>query len=564
MSDRKYYHDALEYAFLDGAALEEKINKRIDMLSGRKEVRMRLPKRLIIALVAAAALLIAGTAFAVAISRMQEIRDGGLNKIDTYEKFVNDGLPADETLPDNSIDSDYTVPLGIGMNDENGNWQPTYIPDLNATVQVGDFTIRLDTLSSGGKGLSVQYFVVSDTPRAFRFAPFYLSINGSEPIKDSIGDTAEHHPEKTPPSEYTGDDAKGMCEYGNLTFRGLQENPLRPDSTFGISSELNGVPFTLTYTLTAEKFEQLRQETLNSLNNYATLLENIPEDTIPVGAECNGYRIVEIAVKDHWLYYTDEPIADYWKVHESGRESAPYGIYDRGGHEAVIDGMLCEDEYISSKKGEDEYTFTTLSRVHLPYSDKLPNQSLVTILGAPFRIEWETGKVTLPKNETEYLAWRRESEALSAKLGDYDANFIAKPNAAADTFTVTELNYMNRTGLEGTIGLILETEKPVQNPLDGMDRQPIVTVAGAVLESMSYDYGMLDKFSGGTQNGGKRVGFIFYGPAYRTLPETFDVTVTWNGSTVTFIMQKSDLVRCYDEEEPWERFHKDYKVIFGL
>ena len=81
-------------------------------------VRGFTKKQIIILVAALITLLTLGTALAVTISRMQEVRDGGLDKINTYEKFVNDSLPAGETLPDNSVDSNCTVPLGIGMSDE--------------------------------------------------------------------------------------------------------------------------------------------------------------------------------------------------------------------------------------------------------------------------------------------------------------------------------------------------------------------------------------------------------------------------------------------------------------
>ena len=58
MNDRTYYRAALECALLDGTALEERINERIARLPKRREVRVRMPKRLIIALVAGTLLLV--------------------------------------------------------------------------------------------------------------------------------------------------------------------------------------------------------------------------------------------------------------------------------------------------------------------------------------------------------------------------------------------------------------------------------------------------------------------------------------------------------------------------
>ena len=75
MNDRKYYRAALEYAFLDGAALEERINERIATLPRRKETHVRMPKRLIIALVAAAILLFSSVAVAATVLRNKAFKE---------------------------------------------------------------------------------------------------------------------------------------------------------------------------------------------------------------------------------------------------------------------------------------------------------------------------------------------------------------------------------------------------------------------------------------------------------------------------------------------------------
>ena len=56
-----------------------------------------------------------------------------------------------------------------------------------------------------------------------------------------------------------------------------------------------------------------------------------------------------------------------------------------------------------------------------------------------------------------------------------------------------------------------------------------------------------------SDKGGKRNSFWLFAPAYRTLPDTFDVTVTWRGETVSFSMQKSDFeARTVD----WDAYKK--------
>ena len=562
MNDRKYYRAALEYAFLDGVALEERINERIATLPKRREVRVRMPKRLIIALVAAAVLLIAGTALAVTISRMQEVRDVGIEKLGEMADYVNDAEHPDAAAPDNTLTSSGSVPIAVGTRDENGNWQPQALSELNEAVQVGSFTVRLDSINyytNNDDRFIIECFLESESSASYRFAPFSFSINGSETVtnRESVSN-AETQP------------ASPVIEAGqsipiSLTFQMEQKNPFRPGTTFMLSSELNGQPFTLTYELTKERFEQLRQNMLTDLDNYATQLRNVPEESIPLGIECNGNRIIDIAVKDHWMYFTSEPIKEYWEGREGGSDPLPYGSFDQGGLWPVIDSMYCPDEFISSKRtGEGIRDYIELSRIYLPYGEELPEQSLVSIWGANFRIEWETATVTMPKDETEWLAWRQECEAIAGYYDDDKANFTAKPDAKAETFTVTDLVYMNRTGLKGTIGLVLETETAVKKPFKGQDRQPVVTINGTVLDGMMSEYGTVDSYIGGTENGGKCVGFVLYGPAYRILPEVFDVTVTWNGSTVTYTMHKYDLIRCYEGEEASQQFYEDYFTVFGL
>ena len=520
-------------------------------------------KQLIILIAALITLLTVGTAMAVAISRMEEVRNGGLNQLENYTGIVYGTVAPDAEIPSNPTEAEHYVPVGydVSMTDENGSWQPDNLEGIYVSAQVGAFTIRLDNLfynNVGEKSALIAPIVIeANEDISYSFSQFTLTVNGKETVTEN-GD-----------EEYW-QQAFELEKKKNGTYSDMQDlffrmpyNPLQPDTTFTITSTINGEPFTLTYTLTAEQFETLRQDTLDMIENYATLLNNVPTDTISVGAEAQGVRITEIAVKGHWLYYTTESIPEYAETH-SRREPAPYGKYDQNGFNSMVDGMYCNFEFISAQRGEGENELTQLMRCYLPYPDALPKESLVSIFGTVFRIEWATGKVSVPKDETEYLAWRQESEAMSAENGDNDAMFIAKPDAKADTFTVKELVYMNHdSAMHGMIGLIFETDEPVKDPFDGKDRQPVVTVNGITFESETYDYDKLDKFSGGTENGGRRVGYVLYGTAYRLLPETFDVTVSWNGSSVTFTMQKSDLIRCYDEEIPIS-FGKEYSAIFDI
>ena len=519
-------------------------------------------KQIIILVAALITLLTLGTAAAVTISRMQEVRDRGLDQIENYTGMIYGTVEPEATMPVDPTDLDAYVPVayGIGMNDKDGNWQPEAVEELGVSVKAGQFRVTLENLQYNNveekSALIAGIRIESQEDIRYSCSQFVLTVNDGEPIVDT-GDL-DYWQQAFELEKKNG----GYGDFQDVFFR-MSENPLRSNTTLQISAEINGEPFTLTYTLTAERFEELRGEIVQMLDNYAALLNDVPTEAIPVGAECNGYRVTEIALREHWLYFTVENIPSYWEQHDS-REQAPYGKYDIDGFMSVIDGMPCRFEFISAKNGEGAHEKTQLMRSYLPYGDALPKESLVTLSGAPFRIEWATGKVTLPKDETEWLAWRQESEALSAQNGDYDACFIGKPEVKAETFTVSELVYINHDyALTGMIGVILETDEPVDNPFDGKDRQPVVTIAGAVCESETLDYEELDRFSGGTENDGRRVGFMLYGPAYRTLPETFDVTVTWNGNTTTFTMHKSDFARMYEEGSA-VTFGNVYYRIFDL
>lgn len=509
-------------------------------------------KHLVVLAAVLVAMLTVGAAAAIVASRMQDIRKGGIDKLDQYSQMVQ-GTGAPEIVDkDDPAFTGVYVPISsdIGNSDGEGNWQPDEISVLDETVQVDPFTICLESILFNDT-LDAVFYIESDHPASYKIDSASLSINGGKPIIDTSLDDLGSIEEETEFDEYNDND-KAEGGFG-LVFDS-EKNPLRPDTIFEFTFVLNGKTVTMTHTLTAERFAQLKQKTLNMIDNYKTLLSDIPQETIPVGAESYGYRIIEIAVKDHWLYYTVEDIPEYWKEHEEdGREDVPFGKYDSDGFRPVIDGMICEERFVSAES-------SALERVYLPYPDRLPEQSLVSIFGAVFRIEWTSGKVTLPKDDEEFLAWREESEALSAKYGEYDTNFVAKPNAKADTFTVTDVTFVNAYDEPGEyfgIGLVFETNEAIKDPHNGKERQPIVTIAGVQIENQT-DYD-LDLFDGGISKDGKHIGFQFHGAAYRTLPEEFEVTVEWNGSRTTFTLHKSDFVTA-----DYEKMYWDYHILLGL
>ena len=282
------------------------------------------------------------------------------------------------------------------------------------------------------------------------------------------------------------------------------------------------------------------------------VIDAIPDETIPVNVAARWSLIEDMVITEHFLYYTETQDPGVTIQEGASRPSAPYDTYDDGMW-AVVDGMITEFEFVSASDDENG-VHHAIYRSYFPYDEgNLPQVSLVSLTGVVFRIEWATGKVTGPKDEAEYQAWRKESMELSAP--DYGTDYIAKLSAKADTFTVSQVVYLNNWA--GYFGLVVETDQPVDKPLYGMDRQPVVTVNGVKLNNHTNYIQTPNDFMGGTDHDGKRIGFWLDAPALRLMPDTFEVTVSWNGSSVTFTLHKADFT-------PGDAQHGEYHKLFGF
>jgi len=282
------------------------------------------------------------------------------------------------------------------------------------------------------------------------------------------------------------------------------------------------------------------------------VINAIPDETIPVNVTARWSLIEDMVITDHFLYYTETRDPSVTIPEGASRPSAPYDTYDDGMW-TVVDGMIYEDEFVSAADDENGVNHA-IYRAYFPYDDgNLPKESLVSLRGIVFRIEWATGKITGPKDEEEYNAWRKESMELSAP--DYGTDYIAHVDAKADTFRVTQAVYLNNW--MGYFALVVETDEPVDKPLYGMDRQPQVTVNGVKLNNHTNYIQTPNDFMGGSDRDGKRIGFWLDAPAFRLLPDTFDVTVNWNGSEVTFTLRKADF-------QPGDAQHGEYHKLFGF
>ena len=518
-------------------------------------VPRRLKKRTLTVLIAAAILLIGGTALAIGINAMIGARDRAQTAIASYQAVLEGkGLPEDgANLPENSVPapSPY-ITYAQFQADEEGKWLPNTLPDVNVTAQAGGLTVRLDALISRTEfdQLACYLLVEGERPVPYALTDLRMSINGGEPLKTRAEmDWEQNYRGFRATPQPVADWNTDTSDTNYLTFP-LEGNPLRAGNTFTLTGKLNGEPFELSYTFTEARYEELRRTQLQEVGAIGAVIDAIPDETIPVNVTGCGYLIEEIALADHFIYYvsTLDPAWPAGKDHPS----PPYDTYDEGLWVAV-DGMLYEDEFVSASDDENGVNHG-IYRAYFPYDESnLPATSLLSMSRVIFQVEWATGKVTGPKDEAEYEAWRKESMELSSP--DYGVDYMAKLSAKADTFTVSEVIYFNSWA--GYFGLVMETDQPVDKPLYGMDRQPVVTVNGVKLNNHTNYIQTPNDFMGGWDRDGKRVGFWLDAPAFRLLPDTFDVTVSWNGNSVTFTLHKADF-------RPGDAQHGEYHKLFGF
>ena len=518
-------------------------------------VSRRLKKRTLTVLIAAAILLIGGTALALGISAMIGTRDRAAQAVASYQAVLEgQGVPETVELPGSSVPvpSPY-ITYAQFQADEEGKWLPDSLPDLNVSTQAGDLRVRMENLmySTDHQRLWMYLWIEGEKPVPYALTEIRMSINGGEPLKTLEELESERNggwkATPQPNADWDFDDKDDKM----VTFP-VEGNPMRAGNTFTLTGKLNGEPFTLTYEFTEEKYEAIRQTLLQEVNAIGAVINAIPDETIPVNVAARWSLIEDMVITDHFLYYTETRDPSVTIPEEASRPSAPYDTYDDGMW-TVVDGMIYEDEFVSAADDENGVNHA-IYRAYFPYDDgNLPKESLVSLRGIVFRIEWATGKITGPKDEEEYNAWRKESMELSAP--DYGTDYMAKVSAKADTFTVSEVIYFN--GWAGYFGLVVETDQPVDKPLYGMDRQPVVTVNGVKLNNHTNYIQTPNDFMGGYDHDGKRIGFWLDAPALRLLPDAFDVTVSWNGSSVTFTLHKTDF-------QPGDAQSGEYQRLFGF
>lgn len=500
MNDRTYYRAALECALLDGTALEERINERIARLPKRRGVRVRMPKRLIIALVAAAILLFSSVAVAATVLR---------NK--AFKEQTNAVL--DETI------HTVTQPLDIERHE---GWQPNHLILFDNVMQtkedvmyeVPDGKMQLAEFGYvGSEGITAEFFYRTKRDTPCTITELTVSIDGN-PAKKAYQVN----------SFIYADD-----HYCGEAYFKQNGNPIWPGTTFVFAGKVNGAPFALTYTFTEETYQTLQQGIVDALNEHKDIVEQIPDRGTPIGYQVKNDILTEIAVKDNCLYFT---IARSPEPQTYPRGLA-YDRYDRGLW-PVIDGHTGQFWYLGNIDAEnpDGAVYCT----YLPYvEDSLPQESLISVFGIVFRYEWRTGKAAVPQSDVEYEAWRRESMELSACYND--ADWIWQFDEKLGDVRVTDLVFQTHS-LWSEIGILFESEQGFPDEVE----PPKVYINGTELKHV----GEIDPLTSTDlylRSDGKKLAYCMVGYSPSDLGDTFTLTVEWAGSKTEITLQTSDVIR---------------------
>ena len=529
------YHDRME-RMLDALPAASR------SCTTRPSIRPLSKKQLLILIAAMIVLLTASTALAVGLSRIEEMRENARQTVSGYQSVL-DGTATEAPDEGDPTPSSY-VSMSVGAVDADGAWQPEEIYDPGATTALNGATLRLLWLETHNQHpMYVEFLLEAEHPEAYKVEELLLSINGGEPLTDE--DTlqrknpnyaADSH---VPLASMSPDNAFDEETKTYELWYACGENPLRQGNVLTFSGRINGESFTLTYALDDAEWARLKKEKAEAFTAYETMLSEVPGEAIPVGATAWGYTVTELAISDHWLYYVEETEPIFWQTHSS-RDMAQFypGSPDLGFY-CVIDGMMSDFDFISAEESADGRTRAKLHRTYLPYPDALPKESLIVLSGCVFRVNWETHTATVPKDDAEYRAWHAESDALIHATGNYDTDRVAKPNASCSAFTVTDIVFTGEF-LPGQFSIVLQTDESVPDAQVGAERQPIVALDGLTLEQLHSDTDRPNRFDGGSASGDKRNGFIFHAPALAALPDTFTMTVTWRGETVSIPLQRSD------------------------
>lgn len=516
MNDRQYYHAALECALLDSEALKQSVNARIARLPKNKEVHVRFPKRLVIALVAAATLLIASVAVAAAVTRNQAFKEQTNAVLDETVQTV--------TQPHDA--------------EQHEGWQPNHLilfEDVLSAKEdvlcpVSDGVMQLTELGYiGSEGITADFFFHTESNVPCKIDHLTVSVNG-EPAQRAYNANRQ--------LVYT------EGHYCAGAYFKCDGNPLWPGTTFTFAGTVNDEPFTLNYTFTEQTYQTLQQNIADAANEHKEIVDRIPDQGTPVGYQVRNTILCEVAVRDRCMYFTTQRVPDGQRYHPD--DKLPYSKYDRG-QWPVIDGRTGDFYYLGTIDAENPEGFVHCT--YLPYREgAFPDTSLISFEGIVFRYEWATGNVTPPKDEAEYEAWRKESMELSAKLCDTD--WIWQFDEPLGDVQVTDLIFHTHS-MWSDIGIVFGTENGFA---DGAEL-PKVWLNGIALAHV----GEIDPLTDTVpyvRSDKKKLAYCMVGYSPADLGETFTLTVEWQGSRKDLTLHMSDVIR----EDAYEI--KEYKALF--
>lgn len=511
MNETKFYHYALELSLLDGAAMKSRVEETFVPAPKSSRKRVRVSRRLAIAIALAATLLISSVAYAAVLLRNQ-----------IFKEKTNTAL--NETIQ--------TVTEPVNTETREG-WQPGHlilfdnVQSIRETVEcpLSYGTIQLAELSYGQSAVTAVLWIHADEGRVNKVTDLTLSVNGAEPIQCRAIDAFDFY--------YMGH------YQGSNFFYTASGNPFWPGTTFSIDGKVNDEPFTLTYTFTEEAYRTLQQSIVDTVNEHKELVAQIPDEGTKVGYHWDNHTLEEVSVSGDLMYFTI--VSD----EKESTKNRPYSEYDSGIW-PVIDGRV--GEYFSLGVVDGPYEDGVVYSTCLPYTESnRPEESLISFMSIVFRYKWASGEVTVPQNETEYEAWRKESRDLSAPYCEND--WIWQFEGKGSDFTVTDLVFHNRS-LNGLIGIAFRSEEPFDPGvlIDTAENAPVVSIDGVRLKHLG-EIDPYENICGYVSPDHLRKGYMTVGCAIADLPETFTLTVTWHGSTVEIPLNRDDVLLAEKAED---------------
>lgn len=428
-----------------------------------------------------------------------------------------------------------TQPLNVESHE---GWQPNHLilhdnvmrtkEDVLCTVSDGVMQLA-EFAYLGSQGMTAEFFFHTERDIPCEITDLAVSVNG---------ETAQRAYERDQFVYTEGHYCVGA-------YFKCNSNPIWPGTTFAFTGKINGEPFALTYTFTEKIYQTLQQGIVDAVNEHKAIVEQIPDQGTPVGYELRNVILSEVSVGNHCMYFTTLRSPNGRRY--TPDDKLPYSRYDRG-QWPVIDGRTGDFYYLGNIDAENPDG--TVYCTYLPYTDEhLPQESLISFEGIVFCYEWKTGKVTVPQDDAEYQAWRKESMELSAPLCEED--WIWQFDEKLGNISVTDLVFHTRS-MWSEIGIAFESEQGFSDDAE----LPKVLINGVELKHVG-EIDPLTDTAPYVRSDQKKLAYCMVGYSPADLGETFILTIEWRGSKTEITLKTSDVIREYAPtlKEYQELFH---------